>query len=61
MEQAVACGVRIIMKPCDEKSPKKPYHSPRLLVYGDLRALTKDLKGGKIVDNVQMMNQGKDS
>jgi len=49
------------MKPCDEKSPKKPYHSPRLLVYGDLRALTKDLKGGKLVDNVQMMNQGKDS
>ncbi|MEE9265631.1 MAG: hypothetical protein V3V86_02785 [Gammaproteobacteria bacterium] len=28
------------MKSRDSKSPKKPYHRPRLLVYGDLRTLT---------------------
>jgi len=29
------------MKSRDGKSPKKPYHRPRLLVYGDLRTLTR--------------------
>jgi hypothetical protein len=28
------------MKSRDSKSSKKPYHRPRLLVYGDLRTLT---------------------
>jgi hypothetical protein len=28
------------MKSRDAKSQKKPYHPPRLLVYGDLRTLT---------------------
>jgi hypothetical protein len=28
------------MKSRDGKSSKKPYHRPRLLVYGDLRTLT---------------------
>ena len=28
------------MKSYDSKSAKKPYHRPRLLVYGDLRTLT---------------------
>lgn len=46
------------MKPCDGKAPKKTYHPPRLLVYGDLRTLTQSIKGGKDVDNLQMMQTG---
>jgi hypothetical protein len=28
------------MKSRDERVPKKPYHPPRLVIYGDLRTLT---------------------
>jgi hypothetical protein len=39
----VNLDVRNIMKSCDSKSSKKPYHRPRLVVYGDLRTLTQAL------------------
>ena len=31
------------MKSRDNKAPKKPYHRPRLRVYGDLRTLTQTI------------------
>ncbi|NCF29133.1 MAG: hypothetical protein GWP69_17240 [Gammaproteobacteria bacterium] len=42
------------MKSRDSKSPKKPYHRPRLLVYGDLRTLTQALGPKGMFDNVTM-------
>ena len=43
------------MKSRDSKSPKKPYHRPCLLVYGDLRTLTQTLGPKGMFDNVTMM------
>ena len=42
------------MKSRDSKSPKKPYHRPRLLVYGDLRTLTQMLGPKGMFDNATM-------
>jgi hypothetical protein len=39
------------MKPFDNKPPKRPYHRPRLLVYGDLRTLTQGVGNNKNDDN----------
>jgi hypothetical protein len=43
------------MKSRDGKSPKRPYHRPRLLVYGDLRTLTQSLGSMAKFDNVTTM------
>jgi hypothetical protein len=50
----VDLDVRNIMKSRDSKSPKKPYHRPRLQVYGDLRRLTQALGPKGMFDNVTM-------
>ena len=47
------------MKSRDSKSPKKPYHRPRLLVYGDLRTLTQSLGPKPPFDNVFLMTKSK--
>ncbi len=51
--------VRNTMKSRDSKSPKKPYHRPRLLVYGDLRTLTQSLGGKPKFDNPILMTPSK--
>lgn len=38
------------MKPKTTNQTKKPYRSPRLVVYGDLRRLTTTAKGGVASD-----------
>lgn len=43
-------GGRDKMKPKTTNQTKKPYRSPRLVVYGDLRRLT-TAKGGPNVDS----------
>lgn len=43
------------MKSRDSKSRKKPYHRPRLMVYGDLRTLTRSLGSKAPFDNVPLM------
>lgn len=43
------------MKSRDSKSPKKPYHRPRLLVYGDLRTLTQAVGATAAPDGAPMM------
>ncbi len=45
------------MKSRDGKSPKKPYHPPRLLVYGDLRTLTQAFGSKPPFDNVAAMTK----
>ena len=47
------------MKSRDSKSPKKPFHRPRLLVYGDLRSLTQSLGAMSPFDNVFLMTKSK--
>jgi len=47
------------MKSRDGKSPKKPYHRPRLLVYGNLRTLTQALGVMSPFDNVALMTKSK--
>ena len=47
------------MKSRDSKSPKKPYHRPRLLVYGDLRTLTQSLGTMAPFDNIALMTKTK--
>ena len=45
----------------DSKSSKRPYHRPRLLVYGDLRTLTQGVGNNMRDDSGQkakMMNKG---
>ncbi len=46
------------MKSYEGKAPKKTYHPPRLLSYGDLRKLTQVIKGGPDFDDAQKMNMG---
>lgn len=43
------------MKSRDGKPPKKPYHRPRLLVYGDLRTLTQAVGMKSTPDGGPMM------
>ena len=47
------------MKSRDGKSPKKPYHRPRLLIYGDLRTLTQALGPKSPFDNIVAMTKSK--
>lgn len=42
------------MKSRDGKAPKKPYHPPRLVVYGDLRTVTQTLGASAKHDNAAM-------
>lgn len=43
------------MKSRNSKPSKKPYHRPRLLIYGDLRTLTQALGMKKQPDGGPMM------
>lgn len=47
------------MKSRDEKPPKKPYHPPRLVLYGDLRALTQAVGATAMPDGGPMMLMAK--
>lgn len=49
------------MKSRDSKSTKKPYHPPRLVIYGDLRTLTQAQRGAGIPDGVLWMGKQKAS
>lgn len=35
----------------EEDSPKKPYTTPKLTVYGDIRQITQTNPGGDLMDN----------
>jgi hypothetical protein len=44
--------------PPDPKSPKKPYHRPKLTVYGDLQDITQTTMGaGAVMDMTTGMNK----
>ena len=47
------------MKSPDPKPPKKPYHPPRLVVYGDLRTLTQAIGMTAAPDGGPMMLMAK--
>ena len=43
-------------QPQEPKSVKKPYHSPTLVSYGDIRELTRNTGTGPTGDNAGMAN-----
>ena len=47
------------MKSPDKKPSKKPYHPPRLVVYGDLRAITRAVGATSQPDGGPMMLMAK--
>jgi hypothetical protein len=47
------------MKSRDSKPPKKPYHRPHLLVYGDVRTVTQALGLKAQFDNIAMTTMSK--